>query len=391
MKITKMQAQKFLMHYHGLLGKHQYRGKDGVLAFINHIKAVQFDPIDVCGRSSEIVLQSRVKDFKKEMLFDLLYKDRKLVDYFDKCLCIFPASDFPYLKGRMMYYYKTEFSPEILASINEEIKKLSLEKGAFCSKDLSHSPKMDWFWQKETRLSKAVIEDLYYKCVLGISFKKGTLKYYALIEKCIEKDNLEPHIFASDHERFKWHIYRRICSVGLIWNKASAVWLNIGNLNAKERSLVFEELLADHLIKKVIVDTIDEPFYYPAKSEYILDDILQGISAQKRCEFIAPLDNLIWDRNFIKTLFGFDYKWEIYLPKEKRQFGYYILPIIYGHQFIGRIEIICDRKTSTLKVANIWFEDGIRKTKTMATSIDNAIKRFAKFNACNTIIKTLIY
>lgn len=391
MKITKEQAQKFLMTYHGLLGKYRYSGKNGVLSFINHIKSIQFDPIDVCGRSSEIVLQSRVKNFKKEMLFDLLYKERKLVDYFDKCLCIFPARDFPFFKGRMMYYYKTEFSPDILESIDEEIKKLILEKGAFSSKDLSASQKINWFWQKKTHLSKAVIEHLYYNCVLGISFKKGNIKYYDFIENCIDKDNLEPHIFISDRERFKWHVYRRICSVGLIWNKGSDVWLNIGNLNAKERSLAFEELLADKLIKKVIVDNINTPLYYPAKSEFIFDGILENIKAQKRCEFIAPLDSLIWDRKFIKALFGFDYKWEIYTPKEKRQFGYYILPIIYGHNFIGRIEIICDRKKSTLSVKNIWFEEGIRKSKTMTSSIDNTIKKFALFNACNNIINPLTY
>ncbi len=387
MKITKEQAKKFIMLYHGLLGEYKFSGKNGVLAYINHITALQYDPIDVCGKSAEIVLNSRVKGFKKSMLFDLLYKDRVLVDYFDKCLCIFAQSDFPYLKNRMMYYYKSEISRDKIAPICDEIKKTIAEKGAVCSKDFDFTEKVDWFWN-DTKLSRAALEYLYYTCELGISHKKGTIKYYELIVNCVKDPlNLQEFAFESEHDRLKWHVFRRIKAVGFMWNKASDAWLNIEGLNAKNRSLVIDELLHSEEILEIEVEDISEKFYIPFTAKDVLESAISDEKHEKRCEFIAPLDSLIWDRKLIKAVFDFDYKWEIYTPKKKRLFGYYVLPIVYGCDFIGRIEITCDRKNSEMTVQNTWLEDGVKQTKSLDMAIKKATNKFANFNECNIRIK----
>jgi uncharacterized protein YcaQ len=74
--------------------------------------------------------------------------------------------------------------------------------------------------------------------------------------------------------------------------------------------------------------------------------------------FIAPLDPLVWDREFLRTCFGFDYIWEVYVPAAKRRWGYYVLPIFYGDRFVGRIEPRLDRKADTLRILGAWWEDG---------------------------------
>ncbi len=383
MKITKEQVREFIMLYHGLLGEYKYCGKNGVLDYVNHITALQYDPIDVCGKNAEIILQSRIKGFKKSMLFELLYKDRELIDYFDKCLCIFSQSDFPYLKNRMMYYYKSEISRDKITPICDEIKQIISDKGAICSKDLDFNKKVDWFWN-DTKLSRASLEYLYYTCELGISHKKGTIKYYDLIENCVKNPlNLGEFKFESEQDRLKRHIYRRIKAVGFMWNKASDVWLNIEGLNSKNRSLLIEELTINEQILEVEVENIGKKFYIPLASKSILESVISEEKHKKRCEFIAPLDSLIWDRKLIKEIFDFDYKWEIYTPKEKRNFGYYVLPIVYGHNFIGRIEIVCDRKHSKMTVQNIWLEDGVKQTKSLDMAIKMAVVKFAKFNECD--------
>lgn len=86
--LTKQQARQFLFIKHGLIGDYKFCGKEGVLEFVRQAGCVQYDPIDVCGKNAELVLQARVKDFTKKMLYDLLYQDRLLIDYFDKCLAI---------------------------------------------------------------------------------------------------------------------------------------------------------------------------------------------------------------------------------------------------------------------------------------------------------------
>jgi uncharacterized protein YcaQ len=84
MNITQDQARRFILSKQGLLGKHRFVGKAGAYQYVRQAGCIQYDPVDVCGRNAELTLQSRVKDFRKKMLQDLLYRDRLLADYSDK-------------------------------------------------------------------------------------------------------------------------------------------------------------------------------------------------------------------------------------------------------------------------------------------------------------------
>ena len=96
MSITNSQARQFLLLKHGLIGEYKFVGKQGVIDFIRQTGCIQYDPIDICGRNSELTLQSRVKGFTKEMLYNLLYEDRLLLDYPDKNTAIILTEDWPY-------------------------------------------------------------------------------------------------------------------------------------------------------------------------------------------------------------------------------------------------------------------------------------------------------
>ena len=97
--ITKQQARQFILAKQGLSGSYRFTGKDGAYAYVRQAGCIQFDPVDVCGKNAELTLQSRVKGFRKQMLQELLYEDRKLVDYADKELSIWPAEDWPYFSS----------------------------------------------------------------------------------------------------------------------------------------------------------------------------------------------------------------------------------------------------------------------------------------------------
>lgn len=96
--LTNRQARQFLLLKHELLDDYKFSGKRGVLDFTRQVGCIQYDPIDVCGKNAELVLQSRIKEFTKEMLADLLYEERSLVDYPDKNLAIIPIEDWPYFE-----------------------------------------------------------------------------------------------------------------------------------------------------------------------------------------------------------------------------------------------------------------------------------------------------
>ena len=131
--VTKQQAARFLLLRHGLIDHYRYCGKNGVLAFIRSVGCIQYDPIDVCGRNAELVLQARVKGFRKEILQQLLYEERSLIDYWDKCMAIFPVEDWPYFaRTRMQNTYNAEAVRPALALARETVAS----QGPCCSDDI---------------------------------------------------------------------------------------------------------------------------------------------------------------------------------------------------------------------------------------------------------------
>jgi uncharacterized protein YcaQ len=74
--------------------------------------------------------------------------------------------------------------------------------------------------------------------------------------------------------------------------------------------------------------------------------------------FLGPLDPLVWDREFLRALYGFDYVWEVYVPAVKRRWGYYVLPVLFGDRLVGRIELRADRKAGILRIVGAWWEEG---------------------------------
>jgi uncharacterized protein YcaQ len=76
--------------------------------------------------------------------------------------------------------------------------------------------------------------------------------------------------------------------------------------------------------------------------------------------FLAPLDSLAWDRQLLRSLFGFDYVWEVYVPQPKRRWGYYVLPLLFGDRLVGRIEPRIDRPSGSVRILGAWWEPGFR-------------------------------
>lgn len=378
--LTKKQARRFILLKHGLIGSYKFKGKAGILDFVRQAGCIQFDPIDVCGKNAELVLQSRVKNFSKNMLYELLYTERKLLDYFDKNLAIISLEDWQYFERVRESHRQWERSHEEIKSVHDKIIQEISKRGPLSSADLDMQEKVDWYWS-ETRLARAALEHMYFSGELAIHHKKGNVKYYDLIQNCIPGEILaaeEPHPLDFDYK--KWLVLRRIGSIGLLWNRVSDAWLGIPDLKSEERNRIFETMLSEKQIIKIEVEDIPHALYCRMEDIPLIDFVKENPRLQKRCELIAPLDNLMWDRNLISALFDFEYKWEIYTPQEKRKYGYYVLPILFGEQFIGRVEAVFDKKAKKLQVRNIWYESRTRKSMQLEDKVKDTLERFEQFH-----------
>lgn len=95
--------------------------------------------------------------------------------------------------------------------------------------------------------------------------------------------------------------------------------------------------------------------------------------------FIAPLDNIMWDRQMLEAMFNFTYRWEVYTPVAKRKYGYYVLPVLYNDQFVARFEAEPINKAKEFIVKNWWWEPEIKPDDDMKEAIVKEMARFSGF------------
>lgn len=339
-------------------GEYKFHGKDRIVDFVEQSGCIQYDPIDICGKNHELVIQSRIPDFSKEHLYDLLYKDRVLIDLVDKNMAICLLSDYPYFEHQRVKSRQSSRSKEDVDKIKSSVLDFIEQNGPVCSSDLEMQEKVDWSWAPTT-LARAVLDTLYYRGDLIIHHKKNTRKFYDLTQRHISQDILDKciEIRKWDYDKIlEWNILRRIKSVGMLHQNASYAFIGIRDINAKKRDTVYHNLLETNQITQVKVNGIAKPFFISTDDINIMDNAVSDIQYDNRIEFLAPLDNLLWDRKIIIELFDFDYKWEIYTPKIQRKYGYYTLPILYGENFVGRIELVRNKEKKKFDY-RLWLDD----------------------------------
>jgi hypothetical protein len=323
-----------------------------------------------------------------------LYEDRLLVDYADKELSIWPAEDWPYFSAYRERSRELGAGFPGLAELEQKALAYIQANGPVSSDTLPISGEIFWHssmhwsgnWHKESKAARSVLEQLYTDGTLVIHHKNGSRKFYDLAERHIKTSLLTADCPCTDDEELLcWRVLRRIGAVGLFWDKNSPALLGI-EIKADQRKSVLSTLESRGAILSAQVEGIKPVFYFRTEDEPLMQAVLAGTLDKKpRMEFLAPLDPLLWDKTMIAALWDFHYSWEIYTPADKRNYGYYTLPVLWGSDFIGRIEAVADQKDNTLRVKNIWLEPGVKQTKKLQLSLDRTIRRFSHFNDCMTV------
>lgn len=377
--ITREHAQRFLLRRHGLLGKTPFRGAEGVKQYIRLVGCVQYDPVDLCGKSHELSLFSHVEGFTREMLDELLYHERSLLDYVDKNMGIVSTEDWPRL-GRIRDYWREHSrGREQVDAVAADVRALVHERGFASSQDLPQQGKIDWYWSP-TSLSRAALETMYYRGELVVHHKTGAVKSYALAADCLPAALLSaPNPCAEKTEMQAWQALRRIHAVGLLPCGPSDAWLGVEDFKADSRNATFARLLSDGAIIPVAVEGIKKPLYMPSEELPLLSAYERPLTSQKHVRFLAPLDCMLWDRKVISALWGFDYTWEIYTPQSKMKYAHYVLPVVYGQSLCGRIQLTADRKAGVLIANRFWREDTFRGGTAFARAVEHEMRRLCTF------------
>jgi len=386
MRLTKHQSRRFILAHQGLWPPYELSGKAGILDYINRVGCIQFDPLNIVGRNPDLVLQSRIADFQPSMLQELLYEDRRLLDGWDKMMSIYPMDDWPYFhrhRASALRRYGADSRP--VARILPQIRETIAERGPLSSIDLDFNQAVDWAWGP-TRVARAALESMYWWGELVVHHKVNTRKYYDFANRHVPSELLtapDPH--NTDEQYQDWHVLRRLGGVGLLWGKSGSAWLSIPGVKSKQRGAALKRLTEQGKILEIDVAGIDASLYMRVQDEPGLKEALDSDALPPRAAIIAPLDNLLWDREFVEELFDFEYRWEVYKPVAERRWGYYVLPILYGDRFIARFEPGHDKESGALIIKNWWWEPGVRPTDQMHFDLRCCFDRFLGFLGASSV------
>lgn len=378
--ISKDEARRFLVNYHNLNGSQQYCGSDGVVQYFTKVRSIQYDPLNVVGRNADLVLQSRIKDYKPEMLQNLLYKEHRLVDGFDKEMCIYISEDYSRferirsasgMSTKSTLTYRNQLDAlEILDEVRDYIHK----NGAIGAKDISIGQNKESGWGHR-KLSSAALDYLYTIGELCVVNKNGTQKQYDFTENVLPSHLLKPDPLTDENEFLRWYMKRRIGSTGLVWDKNGGAWQGHFLSNKVKREQILKELCDAGEITRLFVEDIRTPFYIQKGDEHYFSNT----GSHKLVKFLAPLDNVLWDREMVKLLFDFEYRWEVYTPADKRKYGYYVLPVLYGDQLIARFEPEKMKTNTPFTIKNWWWEPDAPITNELHEAIQSAIYDFSRY------------
>jgi uncharacterized protein YcaQ len=326
--VTVEEARRIAIRAQGLDGHAR-----GVLSTVRRLGLLQLDPISVVAPPQQLVLWSRLGPFDTAELDRLLWKQRKLVEW-DAFL--YPIEDLPLLKA-LMRRRDRPLDLRIIAWLKEHaafrryVLKELRERGPLLSREIEDAPNHRreahrWWGQRKMGL---MLECLAARGEVAVVGRQGKQRVWDLAERWYPESETVPvpkALRLIEEKRFR----------------AIGVRLERG-----------------------------QPLAHPEADDGPVPE---------RTTFLSPFDRLIHDRDRAHALWDFFYRLEMYVPAAKREYGYYVLPILHGERIVGRIEPVFDRREKVLRVNGLWWEKGEKPV-----DLDEPLASLAEFLGADTV------
>lgn len=396
-KISISSARRLAITRQRLSGETTEPTSENILGVIRDLGCLQIDPINAIARSHQLVVFSRVGPYDTAHLDALLFRERKLFEYWAHCASIVLTEDFPiyhakmrsYLKGDSDWDKRTRKWIRDNASLRRAILSKLKKNGALPARAFEEDGigTRDWVstgWTSGRNVSR-MLDFLWLSGAIMVAGRDGLQKIWDLSER----------VLPDWTPRDKWHqrdIVRHAAQKslrGLGVATPRQIGLHFIRGHYPDLQGVLRDLETEGKIQRIEIGekrrALPGDWFIHTDDLPTLDALAKGAWAP-RTTLLSPFDNLICDRARTKLLFDFDYTMEIYVPKEKRKYGYYVLPLLHGDQFIGRIDSIMDRANNRLVVNAVYREKSAPKSQTIGAAAAQAIASLAQFVGARDIL-----
>ncbi|MEB7542097.1 winged helix-turn-helix domain-containing protein [Enterobacter huaxiensis] len=368
----------------GLLKKHRRRAQPAdILSTVQRMSLLQIDTINIVARSPYLVLFSRLGNYQPQWLDNALSQG-ELMEYWAHEACFLPRSDFALVRHRMLspdkmgWKYRQEWMNEHAAEIERLIAHIQ-ENGPVRSADFEHPRKGASGWW-EWKPHKRHLEGLFTSGKVMVVERRNFQRVYDLTHRVM------PH---WDDQRDL--LTQEAAETVMLENSARSLgifrpqWLaDYYRLRQPMLKPVLERWQHERIVTPVCVEKLGEMWLHNALLP-LLPQAEEGKLQATHSAVLSPFDPVVWDRKRAEQLFDFSYRLECYTPAPKRQYGYFVLPLLHKGQLVGRMDAKMHRKTGVLEIIALYLEDGVKVTATLEKGLTAAISDFAAWQGAREV------
>ena len=370
--LTKAQARRIWLHAQRLDSSAPFgEGPEATREAVEHLGYVQIDTINVIERCHHHILWTRIPAYRREHLQRAQSIDKSVFEYWTHALSYVPTKDLRFFIAAMKKHRKEghRWFDSVTKADLRKVMTLIRKNGALTIRDIDDDVLVEkqhlWASRKP---SKRALQLAFYTGVLTISERNGMLKTYELMERHFGWD--KPPKPASAKEMSGYLLDRALRSQGIVSLES------ICYMDAKSKPVV-RQLIESRVRRQELVPV--EITGAGRQEHWAQPDVLEaGGPASELVHILSPFDPLIIQRKRTRLFFDYDHRFEAYVPKEKRLFGYFALPVLVGDDIVAAIDLKTDRKKQELLIQK-WTWTGNGPRKGLKRRIEDELHRFERF------------
>ena len=382
-------AARLFLEAQGLLADPSRRAtKPELKQTLDTLGFLQLDTIQVLARAHDLILRTRLEGYEPAQLQALVEKDKALFEGFTHDASLIPLRWYGHWKPRFrrdearmqahawwQHHFRGTDGEGVVRAVRDRITA----EGPLMSKDFEHPEKRGpwWGWKPQ----KAALDFLWRSGELAIPRRVNFHKVYDLAERVHPEAHASPEPDRAAH--IAWACAEAAERLVVFTPKELAEFF--ASIEIAEAKAWCERAAKAGRIAPVSVEDASGGKSQPA---FALHDWSARLKAAPEppqgLRLLAPFDPVLRDRARCLRRFGFDYRFEAFVPEPKRIYGYFVLPILEGERFIGRLDAKTHRDRGLLEVRGLWWEKGIKPTKARMKALDESLAKLAAFVGAET-------